>query len=61
LFCAFSAAAPKPDINPGQVLGLVEAYDLPLAPDLILGFSLLDCPDDLLSLGMWSNEAPTAK
>lgn len=49
------------DINPGQVLGLVEAYDLPLAPDLILGFSLLDCPDDLLSLGMWSNVAPSTK
>lgn len=49
------------DINPGKTLGLVEAYDLPLEPDLILGFSLLDCPDDLLSLGMWSNVPQSTK
>lgn len=49
------------DINPGKTLGLVEAYDLPLEPDLILGFSLLVCPDDLLSLGMWSSVPQSTK
>lgn len=49
------------DINPGKTLGLVEAYDLPLEPDLILGFALLDCSDSLLSLGMWSNVPQSVK
>jgi uncharacterized protein YraI len=50
------------DINPGQVLGIVEAYDLSLAPDKILGFGLVDCrDDDLLSLGVWSKVPPAAK
>lgn len=49
------------DINPGNVLGLVEAYDLPLEPDEILGFGLLDCPDDMLSLGVWSKVPQATK
>jgi hypothetical protein len=49
------------DINPGEVLGLVEAYDLALEPDMILGFGLVDCGDDLLSLGVWSKVPPATK
>jgi uncharacterized protein YraI len=49
------------DINPGNVLGLVEAYDLALEPDMILGFGLVDCDDDLLSLGVWSKVPPATK
>lgn len=49
------------DINPGKVLGLVEAYDVPLEPDMILGFGMLDCSDDLLSLGVWSKVPQATK
>jgi uncharacterized protein YraI len=49
------------DINPGNVLGVVEAYDVPIEPDKILGFGLLDCSDDLLSLGVWSKVQPATK
>lgn len=43
------------DTNPGNVLGLVEAYDVPLEPDMLLAFTLRECPDIVLSLGVWSN------
>ncbi|MCZ7568844.1 MAG: hypothetical protein M5U01_09685 [Ardenticatenaceae bacterium] len=45
------------DINPGNVLGLVEAYDLPSDQEYFLAFGLESCAettDTILSLGMWS-------
>ena len=49
------------DINPGGVLGLMEAYDVALEPDKILGFGMLDCPDDMLALGICSKVPPSTK
>lgn len=42
------------NLNPGEVLGLVEAYDIPLEPERILGFGTRACENDLLNIGVWS-------
>lgn len=42
------------DLNPGAVLGQVEAYDLPIDSDFNLIFDMRDCPGQSISLGNWS-------
>jgi len=50
------------DINPGKVLGIVEAYDIPLEPNFMLGFRMNECGNDVLSLGYWYDvKAPDPK
>lgn len=42
------------DLNPGAILGEVEAYDLPIDSDFNLVFDMRDCPGQSISLGNWS-------
>lgn len=42
------------DLNPGAILGEVEAYDLPIDSDFNLIFDMRDCPGQSISLGNWS-------
>lgn len=50
----FQAGSIYDDVNPGLVLGEVEAYDLPLDRDFQLVYDLYSCPGQSISLGMWS-------
>lgn len=50
----FQAGSIYDDVNPGLILGEVEAYDLPIDRDFELMYDLRDCPGQSISLGLWS-------